>query len=142
MNAHAVHNPTLWYGYTPCCGVVINAMSCTVPALWRGNKWAMMGATPQQCYPRPRGCGCDKWAMIRQPHRGCTFDSPGLPTIGGYPGEQGGRMLPPWGLYFLSICALHATKTHCVAAKARASSRTMEGVTANNGGYDGERWRI
>ena len=29
-----------------------------------------------------------RWRMVaRQPHRGCTFDSPGLPTIGGYPGE-------------------------------------------------------
>ena len=49
-------------------------------------------------------------------------------------------MLPPWGLYFLSICALHATKTHRVAAKARVSSRTMEDMTANDGGCDHERW--
>ena len=52
------------------------------------------------------------------------------------------RMLPPWGLYFLSICALHATKTHRVAAKARVSSRTMEDMTVNDGGYDYGQWGI
>ena len=50
-------------------------------------------------------------------------------------------MLPPLGLYFLSMCTLHATKTHYVAAKARVSSRTMEDVATDNGGCDGERWR-
>ncbi|WP_155949666.1 hypothetical protein [Prevotella sp. HJM029] len=28
----------------------------------------------------------NQWLVTRQPYRGCTFDSPGLPTIGGYPG--------------------------------------------------------
>ena len=31
-------------------------------------------------------------------HRGYTFDSPGLPTIGGYPGEQGVRDATPLGV--------------------------------------------
>ena len=64
MNVHVVRNPTGWYGYTPRYGTVINAMSWTILALWRGNKWL----------------------VVVQPHRGYTFDSPGLPTIGGYPG--------------------------------------------------------
>ena len=75
--------PSEWYGHTPYCGVMINAMSCTILVLWRG----------------------DKWMMIRQPHRGCTFDSPGLPTIGGYPGERGGRNATPLGVV-LSLFAL------------------------------------
>ena len=113
MSGDAARNPTGWYGYTPCCGTVINAMSCTVLALWCGNKWAMIGATPPQCYPHPRGCGCDKWAMIRQPHRGCTLDSPGLPTIGGYPGEQGVRDATPLGGCTFSLCAIEcATCNH------------------------------
>ena len=43
---------------------------------------------------------------MMQPHRGYTLDSPGLPTIGGYPGEQGGGNATPLGvvlsLYVLS----------------------------------------
>ena len=76
MNGHAVRNPTGWYGRTPYYGVMINAMSCTIPALWRGNKWL----------------------VVAQPHRGCTLDSPGVPTIGGYPGEQGVRDATPLGV--------------------------------------------
>ncbi|WP_276792480.1 hypothetical protein [Segatella oulorum] len=90
MNSHAARNPTGWYGHTPYCGVMINAMSCTIPMLCRGNEWA----------------------MIRQPPRGYTFDSPGLPTIGGYPGEQDVRDTTPLGVV-LSFCvlsnALHVT---------------------------------
>ncbi|WP_155949627.1 hypothetical protein [Prevotella sp. HJM029] len=40
----------------------------------------------------------DEWTMMRQPHRGCTLDSPGLPTIGGYPGEQGVWDATPLGV--------------------------------------------
>ena len=83
MNGHAVCNPTGWYGHTLWRGAMINAMSCTIVALWCGNQWM----------------------MIRQPHRGYTFDSPGLPTIGGYPGEQGGRNATPLGVV-LSFCVL------------------------------------
>ena len=104
--------PSEWYGHTPYCGVMINAMSCTIFASWCGNKWAIMGATPQQCYPHLRGCGYGKWAMIRQPHRGCTFDSPGLPTIGGYPGEQGVWNTTPLGVVlslFVLLNASHVT---------------------------------
>ena len=52
------------------------------------------------------------WMMIHQPHRGCTFDSPGLPTIGGYPGEQGGRNATPLGVvlsFFVLLNAPHVT---------------------------------
>ena len=52
------------------------ALPRTIPMPWRGNKWL----------------------VPMQPHRGCTFDSPGLPTIGGYPGEQGGRDATPLGV--------------------------------------------
>ena len=31
-----------------------------------------------------------KTVHMNQHHRCCTFDSPGLPTIGGYPGESRG----------------------------------------------------
>ena len=51
-------------------------MMRTIPGLWRGGQWM----------------------MIRQPHRGCTFDSPGLPTIGGYPGERGVWNATPLGV--------------------------------------------
>ena len=70
----------------------------TILALWCGNKWEMMGATPPQCYPHPElWCG-NKCLVPMQPHRGYTFDSPGLPTIGGYPGEQGGGNDTPLGV--------------------------------------------
>ena len=113
MNGYAVRNLTGWYGYTPCCGVMINAMSCIIPALWRG----------------------DQWMMIHQPHRGCTLDSPGLPTIGGYPGERGGRNATPLGvvlfLYLRSPCNKNPPRG-CEG----------EGFITDNGGYDGERWRV
>ena len=42
---------------------------------------------------------------MNQHHRCCTFVSPGLPTIGGYPGESRGGEPMPSALYFLkSIC--------------------------------------
>ena len=34
--------PSGWYDHTPYCGVMINAMSCTILALWCGNKWLVM----------------------------------------------------------------------------------------------------
>ena len=84
MNGYAVRNPTLWHGHTPRYGVMINS---------------------HDAY-HPLGCGCDKWTMIRQPHRGCTLDSPGLPTIGGYPGEQGGGNATPLGGCTFFLCAI------------------------------------
>ena len=76
MDGLAVRDPTGWYGHIPYCGAMING---------------------HDAY-HPRGCGCDRWAMIWQPPRGCTFDSPGLPTIGGYPGAQGVRDATPLGV--------------------------------------------
>ena len=78
------------YGHTPYCGTVINAMSRTTSMPWRSNKWA----------------------MIHQPHRGYTLDSPGLPTIGGYPGEQGVRNATPLGVvlsFYVLSNAPHVT---------------------------------
>ena len=112
INGHAVRNPTRWYGHTPCCGAVINTMLCIIPTLWCGNQWLVMG----------------------QPHRGCTFDSPGLPTIEGYPGEQGGRDATPLGgvlsFYLRSPCNKNPPR-----------GCESEGIITDNGGYDGERWR-
>ncbi|WP_276792476.1 hypothetical protein [Segatella oulorum] len=34
--------PSEWYGHTPYCGVMINAMSWTIVALWCGNKWLVV----------------------------------------------------------------------------------------------------
>ena len=90
MDGLAVRDPTRWYGHTPYRCVMINGHDAH----------------------HPRGCGCDGWAMIRQPHRGCTLDSPGLPTIGGYPGERGGRNATPLGVvlsFFVLLNALHVT---------------------------------
>ena len=58
-------------------------MMRTISMPWRGNEWLVMV----------------------QPHRGCTLDSPGLPTIGGSPGEQGVRDATPLGVV-LSFCVL------------------------------------
>ena len=113
MGGHAVRDPTRWYGHTSYCGVMINGHDAH----------------------HPRGCGCDRWAMIRQPPRGCTLDSPGLPTIGGYPGERGGRNATPLGvvlfLYLRSPCNKNPPRG-CEG----------EGFITDNGGYDGERWRV
>ena len=50
-------------------------------------------------------CWLVKTVHMNQHHRCCTFDSPGLPTIGGYPGESRGGEPMPSALYFLkSIC--------------------------------------
>ena len=38
INGHAVCNPTGWYGHTPYCGMMINAMMRTIPALWCGDE--------------------------------------------------------------------------------------------------------
>ena len=46
-----------------------------------------------------------KTVYMNQHHRCCTFVSPGLPPIGGYPGESRGGEPMPSALYFLkSIC--------------------------------------
>ena len=45
MNVHAVRNPMLWYGRTPCYGVVINAMMHVISMAWLGNEW-LCGAQP------------------------------------------------------------------------------------------------
>ena len=97
INGHAARNPMLWYGHTPYCGVMINAMSCTILALWCDNKWL----------------------VSMQPHRGCTFDSPGLPTIGGYPGERGVWNATPLGVV-LSFSVL-----------SNASHVTIRGITSS-----------
>ncbi|WP_155949688.1 hypothetical protein [Prevotella sp. HJM029] len=69
-------------------------ISPSTPMLLRLDEWC--------CYAHPYPLICamchalivlfcvmvGRWRMVvRQPYRGCTFDSPGLPTIGGYPGE-------------------------------------------------------
>ena len=62
----------------------------TISVPWRGNQWLVM----------------------MQPHRGCTLDSPGLPTLGGYPGEQGVRDATPLGVVlslFVLLNAPHVT---------------------------------
>ena len=105
--------PSEWYGHTPYCGVMINAMSCTILVLWRG----------------------DQWMMIRQPHRGCTFDSPGLPTIGGYPGEQGVRDATPLGVVLSFYLRSPYNKNPLRGCEG-------ESIITNNGGYDGGQWRI
>ena len=75
----------------------------TIPMPWRGDKWAR-GAQPHAMVWSPPGVLCgEQWMMIWQPHRGYTFDSPGLPTIGGYPGEQGVRDATPLGV----VLSLH-----------------------------------
>ena len=83
MNVHAARNPTGWYGHTPYYGVIINAHDAHYPRVvaW----WSMDDDTAT--------------------HRGYTFDSPGLPTIGGHPGEQGGGNATPLGVV-LSLCVL------------------------------------
>ena len=48
--------------------------------------------------------------VMAQPHRGYTFDSPGLPTIGGYPGEQGVRDATPLGGCTFFLCAIEYIK--------------------------------
>ena len=40
----------------------------------------------------------NQWLVTRQPYRGCTFDSPGLPAIGGYPGERDAWNATPLGV--------------------------------------------
>ena len=42
-----------------------------------------------------------KTVHMNQHHRCCTFASPGLPTVGGYPGESRGGEPMPSALYFL-----------------------------------------
>ena len=78
-------------------------VSLTIPMPWRGDECSC-GTQPHVVVWSPsalwRG---DEWLVIRQPHRGYTFDSPGLPTIGGYPGEQGVRDATPLGVV-LSFC--------------------------------------
>ena len=84
MNVHAARNPTGWYGHTPYYGVIINAHDAHYPRVvaW----WSMDDDTAT--------------------HRGYTFDSPGLPTIGGYPGEQGGGNATPLGGCTFFLCAI------------------------------------
>lgn len=42
-----------------------------------------------------------EWLWENQAYKACTFDSPGLATIGAYPGEGSGRKSMPSALYFL-----------------------------------------
>ena len=46
-------------------------------------------------------CWLVKTVHMNQHHRCCTFVSPGLPTKGGYPGENRGGEPMPSALYFL-----------------------------------------
>ena len=77
-------------------------------------------------------CLGDEWPCSAQPHRGYTFDSPVLPTIGGYPGEQGGGNATPLGVvlsfYLRSPCNKNPPRG-CEG----------EGFITDDGGYDGER---
>ena len=50
-----------------------------------------------------------EWLWGNQACRACTFDSPGLPTIGGYPGESRGGEPMPSALYFLICVLIHCT---------------------------------
>ena len=70
---------------------------------------AMMGAIPPQYYPHLALWRGNKWLVMGEPHRGCTFDSPGLPTIGGYPGEQGVRDATPLGVVLSFFVLLNAS---------------------------------
>ena len=66
-----------------------------------------------------------KTVHMNQHHRCCTFDSPGLPTTGGYPGERRREgtyaigivlfNMRPYTLYFL-ICALIFYKIYPVVS--------------------------
>ena len=56
-----------------------------------------------------------KTEHMNQHHRCCAFDSPGLPTIGGYPGESRGGEPMPSALYFLKsifMCGNHSRIIH------------------------------
>ena len=60
-------------------------------------------------------CWLVKTVHMNQHHRCCTFDSPGLPTKGGYPGESRGGEPMLSALYFL-ICVLTFCKIYPVVS--------------------------
>ena len=70
-----------------------------------------------------------------QPHRGYTFDSPGLPTIGGYPGEQGG-----WNATPLGVVLSFYLRSPCNKNPLRGCEG--ESIITNDGGYDYGQWGI
>ena len=60
-------------------------------------------------------CWLVKTVHMNQHHRCCTFVSPGLPTIGGYPGYGRGGEPMPSALYFLKsifVCGNHSQIIH------------------------------
>ena len=76
--------------------------------LWHGDEWLVVALPSMVMWLHPMLWRDDKWLVMAQPHRGYTLDSPGLPTIGGYPGEQDGRDATPLGVV-LSLCVLSNT---------------------------------
>nr|WP_314996295.1 hypothetical protein [uncultured Prevotella sp.] len=64
---------------------------------WRSDKWACGAQSHMMMWSRPTSWRGNQWLVATQPHRGCTFDSPGLATIGGYPGERGVWNATPLG---------------------------------------------
>ena len=146
-----------WLGNECSCGAQSHGMVWSHPALWCGNKWAMMGTTPLQYYPHPMLWRGGQWLVPMQPHRGYTFDSPGLPTIGGYPGEQGVRDATPLGVvlsfYLRSPCNKNPPRGcegegfitdngGCDGERWRAWPRTMEDMTADDGGRGHGQWKV
>ena len=75
-------------------------LSRTIPMSWRSDKWACGAQSHMMMWSRPTSWRGNQWLVATQPHRGCTFDSPGLPTIGATLGSEVCGMLPPWGVYF------------------------------------------
>ena len=71
----------------------------------RGRSGGHAGAAPTVSFGQiARGWFCllvGETVHMNQHHRCCTFVSPGLPTIGGYPGESRGGEPMPSALYFL-----------------------------------------
>ena len=96
-----MHLPTLRYRKYNPDGVMTHRV------VW----WRWVGAVPV-CPPVSphKGASIVKSSCVNgcggnQACRACTFDSPGLPTIGGYPGESRGGEPMPSALYLLkSIC--------------------------------------
>ena len=85
----------------------------TVGVVWVDCVWTV-GFVWVDCV-----CGFVCWLVktvhMNQHHRCCTFDSPGLPPIVGYPGESRGGEPMPSALYFL-ICALTFCKIYSVVS--------------------------
>ena len=135
MNGHAVRNPMLWYGRTPCCGVMISGHVAPISMPWLGHECSCYVQSYVVAWAHPILWRGNKWLVVGQPHRGCTLDSPGLPTIGGYPGEQGGRDATPLGVVLSFYLRSPCNKNPLRGCEG-------EGIITDNGGYDGEQWRV